>query len=70
MKKYYNVYRIEKETNDIVNVYGGENRQEIANFLQIRIDNFSKYATKNMEQKPQKTKIIENQHYFIIIDND
>ena len=70
MRKYYNVYRIEKDTNDIVNVYGAENRQEIANFLQIRIDNFSKYATKNMDIAPQKTKIINNKHYIIIIDND
>lgn len=68
MKKYYNVYKIEKETNDIVNVYGGEERSDIANFLQIRLDNFSKYTTKDMDSKPQKTKIIDNQHYFVIID--
>lgn len=70
MKKYYNVYRIDKETNDITNVYGSEERQEIADFLQVRIDNFSKYAVKNMEQKPQKTKILDNNHYFVIIDTE
>ena len=70
MKKYYNIYRIEKETNDIVNVYGAEDRKEIANFLQVRLDNFSKYTVKDMEQRPNKTKIINNQHYFVIIDND
>lgn len=69
MKKYYNIYRIEKETNDIVNVYGGENREEVANFLQVRLDNFSKYTTRDIDSKPQKTKIINNQHYFVIIDN-
>ena len=70
MKKYYNIYRINKETNDIVNVYGAEDRKEIANFLQVRLDNFSKYTTKDIDKQPQKTKIIGNQHYFVIIDND
>ena len=70
MKKYYNVYKIEKETNDIINVYGAEDRKEIANFLQVRLDNFSKYTTKTIEEQPNKTKIINNQHYFVIIDND
>lgn len=70
MKKYYNVYRIDKQNNDIINVYGGENREEIANFLQVRIDNFSKYTTKDMDKAPQKTKILDNNHYFVIIDTE
>lgn len=70
MSKYYNIYRINKETGDLDNMYGGENRQDVANYLQIRIDNFSKYVAKNMEQLPQKTKVINNEHYIIIIDND
>ena len=70
MKKYYNVYRIDKENNDIVNVYGAEDRKEIANFLQVRLDNFSKYTTKEIDKAPQKTKILNNQHYFVIIDTE
>ena len=70
MKKYYNIYRIDKENNDVINVYGGENREEIANFLQVRLDNFSKYTTKTIEEQPNKTKIINNQHYFVIIDTE
>lgn len=70
MKKYYNVYKINKESLDLENVFGSEKREEIANYLQVRIDNLSKYTTKNMDTKPQKTKIIENEHYIIIQDNE
>ena len=70
MKKYYNIYRINKETLDLENVFGSEKREDVANFLQVRLDNFSKYTTKTIEEQPNKTKIINNQHYFVIIDND
>lgn len=70
MKKYYNVYRIDKETNDIINVFGSEKREDIANYLQIRIDNLARHTTKTSEQMPKYTKIIDNQHYIIIQDNE
>ena len=70
MKKYYNVYRIDKENFDLINVYGSEDRKEIATYLNIRIDNFSKYTTKDLDQAPNKTKILNNEHYLIMIDND
>ena len=70
MKKYYNIYKINKETLDLDNVYGSEKREDIASYLNIRLDNFSKYTTKDMDTKPQKTKILNNEHYLIIIDND
>ena len=70
MRKYYNVYRIDKESLDLENVYGSEDRKEVASYLNITINNFSKYSTKDMEQMPQFTKLINNESYIIIIDND
>ena len=70
MKKYYNVYRIDKETNDIINVFGSEKREEIANYLQIRVDNLARHTTKTSEQMPKYTKVINDQHYIIILDNE
>jgi hypothetical protein len=70
MKKYYNIYKINKENMDLVNVYGSEDRKAIASYLNITINNFSKYSTKDMEQMPQFTKLIDNESYIIIIDND
>ena len=70
MKKYYNVYRIDKESLDLINVYGSEKREDIASYLNIRLDNFSKYTTKDIDKAPQKTKILNNVHYLIMIDND
>ena len=70
MKKYYNVYRIDKETNDIINVFGSEKREDIANYLQIRIDNLARHTTKTSEKMPKYTKVINDQHYIIIQDNN
>ena len=70
MKKYYNVYRIDKENLDLINVFGSEDRKEIANYLNIRLDNLSKYTTKDIDKAPNKTKILNNEHYLIMIDND
>lgn len=70
MKKYYNIYKINKETMDLDNVFGSEKREEIANYLNIRLDNLSKYTTKDLDKAPNKTKIINNEHYLIMIDND
>ena len=70
MKKYYNIYRIDKETNDIINVYGSEKREDIANYLNIRVDNLSRHTTKTSEEMPKYTKVIDNQHYIVIQDNE
>ena len=70
MKKYYNVYRINKETNDIINVYGSEKREDIASYLNIRIDNLARHTTRTMEKMPKYTKVINNEHYIIILDNE
>ena len=70
MKKYYNVYRIDKENMDLTNVYGSEKREEIASYLNIRLDNLSKYTTKDIDKAPQKSKIINDERYIIIIDNE
>ena len=70
MKKYYNIYKINKETMDLDNVFGSEKREEIASYLQVRLDNLSKYTTKDLDKSPNKTKIINNEHYLVIIDNE
>ena len=70
MKKYYNIYKIDKESLDLINVYGSEKREEIANYLNIRVDNLARHTTKTMEEMPKYTKVINNEHYIIIQDNE
>ena len=70
MKKYYNIYRIEKETNDLSNVYGSENTKEIAEYLQINYKHITMYSTDSIEKAPKQEKILNNKHYIIIYEND
>ena len=70
MKKYYNVYKINKENMDLINVFGSEKREEIASYLNIRVDNLARHTTKTMEEMPKYTKVINNEHYIIIQDNE
>lgn len=67
MKKYYTIYEIDKQTNDITNTWESENRESVAEWLGIRIDNFSKYVAKNIDNINCKLK---NDKYFIMIDLD
>ena len=70
MKKYYNVYKINKETLDLENVFGSENTKEIANYLQINYKHITMYSTNSLEKAPKQEKIINNEHYIIIYEND
>lgn len=65
MIKYYDVYEINKETNEIENVFGSENRQTIADYLNISISNFSKYIAKSIDNINCK---IREDKYFILVD--
>lgn len=67
MKKYYTIYEINKENNDIINTWESEKREEVANWLGIRLDNFSKYVTKNIDNITCKLK---NDKYFIMIEKE
>ena len=67
MKKYYTIYEIDKETNDIVNTWESEKREEVANWLDIRLDNFSKYVAKNIDNITCKLK---NDKYFVMIEKE
>ena len=67
MKKYYTIYEIDKETNDIVNTWESEKREDVANWLNIRLDNFSKYVAKNIDNITCKLK---NDKYFIMIEKE
>lgn len=67
MKKYYIVYKYNKNNNDIENVTEFTERNEVANWLQIRIDNLAKYVCKNIENINCKLK---EDKYFIVIDKE
>lgn len=66
MKKYYVVYEYNKELNDIENKAEFENREELANWLGVRVDNLAKSVTKTMEELPRLIK----DKYFIMIDKE
>ena len=66
MKKYYIVYEYNEKENDIRNVTESENRNEIANWLGVRVDNLSKSITKSMDALPRLIK----DKYFIMIDKE
>ena len=66
--KYYSVYEIDKENNDLTNIFGSENREQVADVLQVRIDNLARYTTKNIEIAPRHSKIINNKELFVIVD--
>ena len=68
--KYYTIYEIDKENNDIRNVGGSENRETIANTLQIRVDNLHLYTMRDLDTPPRKQKIIDNKYYVVMIDKD
>ena len=67
MKKYYTIYKINKENNDIENVAEFEERESAANWLSIRLDNFSKYVSKTIDNINCKLK---EDKYFIMIELD
>ena len=67
MKKYYTIYKINKETNDVENVAEFEEREKAANWLSIRLDNFSKYVAKSIDNITCKLK---EDKYFIMIELD
>ena len=66
MKKYYVVYEYNKEENDIRNITESTNREEIAKWLGVRVDNLSKSITKNMDVLPRLIK----DKFFIMIDTE
>ena len=67
MKKYYTIYKIDKETNDIENVAEFEEREKASNWLSIRLDNFSKYVAKSIDNINCKLK---DDRYFVMIELD
>lgn len=67
MKKYYTIYKIDKENNDIENVAEFEERENAANWLSIRLDNFSKYVAKSIDNITCKLK---EDKYFVMIELD
>lgn len=66
MKKYYIIYEYNEELNDIRNLKESENREEIASWLGIGVNNLSKSVTKNLDVLPQ---LVKNK-YFIMIDKE
>ena len=66
--KYYSIYEIDKTNNDLTNIFGSENREQVADFLQVRIDNLARYTTKNIDILPKHSKILNNKELIVIID--
>ena len=66
MKKYYIIYEYNREENDIKNITESTNREEIAKWLGVRVDNLSKSITKNMDELPRLIK----DKYFVMIDKE
>ena len=65
-KKYYVIYEYNKENNDIINKMDSDNRETIAKWLGVRVDNLSKSITKSMDALPR---LIQDK-YFIMIEKD
>ena len=65
-KKYYVIYEYNKENNDIINKMDSDNRETIAKWLGVRVDNLSKSITKSMDVLPRLIK----DKYFIMIDKE
>ena len=66
MKKYYIIYEYEKENNDIRNIAEFENREDLANWLGVRVDNISKSVAKTMDELPRLIK----DKFFVMIDKE
>ena len=66
MKKYYIIYEYDQEKNDIRNLKESENREEVAKWLGIGVNNLSKSVAKNLDTLPQ---LIKNK-YFIMLDKE
>lgn len=66
MKKYYIIYEYNKENNDITNKAEFENKEELANWLGVRVDNLSKSVAKTLDNLPRLIK----DKYFIMIDKE
>ena len=67
MRKYYTIYKINKENNDIENIAEFTEREKASEWLQIRLDNFSKYVAKNIDLIQCKLK---DDKYFVMIELD
>ena len=65
MQKYYTVYKIDKENNDIANVAEFTKRKSVCDWLGIRLDNLAKYTTRDIENIVCKLK---NDEYFVMIE--
>ena len=65
-KKYYIIYEYDKEKNDITNKMESQNREEIASWLGVRVDNLSKSIAKTIEELPRLIK----DKYFVMIDKE
>ena len=67
MKKYYIIYKLNKETNDIENITEFEEREKASNWLGVSLKHLSDYVCKNIDEI--KCKLREDK-YFIIIDKE
>ena len=62
MKKYYVIYEIEEDTNDLQNKYDSSNLKKIAKWLDVDYSNISKYIVKDIDNINARLK---DNKYFI-----
>lgn len=67
MKKYYTIYKINKENNDIENVAEFEERENAANWLGTSLKHLSDYVTKSIDNISCK---LREDKYFVMVELD
>lgn len=65
MKKYYIIYKYNKNNNDIENINDFTSLKDASNFLQIDYTNVNKYIIKNIDMIKDNNKSLKDNKYFI-----
>ena len=67
MKKYYTIYKIDKNTNDIENIAEFEEREKASSWLGVSLKHLSDYVSKNIDNITCK---LREDKYFVMIELD
>ncbi len=67
MKKYYTIYKINKENNDVENVAEFEEREQASKWLGTSLKHLSDYVAKNIDNITCK---LREDKYFIMVEMD
>lgn len=67
MKKYYTIYKINKENNDIKNVAEFTEREKASEWLGTSLKHLSDYVAKNIDEITCK---LREDKYFVMVEQD